>query len=569
MKKTISSLLAVTASLWSTSIDVHPQRDSLWHALHPTKPAHWLTAKEAKERELYRKNYVPPRNNSIPKNPRSIAEFEPVEAVIIAFPREFGFEMNLVKELSKDIKVYILAAKGDISRVESILDQNNAPKNNIEIIGRDKVDSYWTRDYGPWCIAEGDEKISIVDFRYNRPRPNDNGIPSLIAQKLKMDSYYMDLEQCGGNYMSNGVGEAVATDLVIEENPNKGEAKVRDLMKKYLGIEQYHITQDPLGEYIKHVDCWGKYLAPDKILIAEVSGSKKAAYDDVAQYFENLTSPYGTPYKVYRVYTEGEPYTNSTIVNDKVFVPIQGTPNDEKALAVYREAMPGYKIIGITNRSKNPWRSTDALHCRTKGIANRKMLHIAHTPLSDTISFSANKKRLNFTITPYSTRGLYLDSTFLFVRKGFEESYSKLPLSKVEKNLYEATILGDSKEGSIKIEYYIEALDSAKERAHFPIMGKYDPIVFYGKNDITAIKKPQNSTSNFTLRQEQNALNVTSQQRGLFILYNTQGKKLLQKNISAEGVLQLEQNRLGTGCLLYQFQQIQTGMVHAGKVILR
>ena len=41
---------------------------------------------------------------------------------------------------------------------------------------------------------------------------------------------------------------------------------------------------------------------------------------------------------------------------------------DERALAVYRDAMPGYSIVGILGKPDHPWYGTDALHCRTRGV---------------------------------------------------------------------------------------------------------------------------------------------------------------------------------------------------------
>ena len=34
----------------------------------------------------------------------------------------------------------------------------------------------------------------------------------------------------------------------------------------------------------------------------------------------------------------------------------------------YRDAMPGYTIVGIIGKPENPWYGTDALHCRTRGV---------------------------------------------------------------------------------------------------------------------------------------------------------------------------------------------------------
>ena len=41
---------------------------------------------------------------------------------------------------------------------------------------------------------------------------------------------------------------------------------------------------------------------------------------------------------------------------------------DDEALAVYQEALPDYEILGFTSSGGSSWQSTDALHCRVKGI---------------------------------------------------------------------------------------------------------------------------------------------------------------------------------------------------------
>jgi len=43
--------------------------------------------------------------------------------------------------------------------------------------------------------------------------------------------------------------------------------------------------------------------------------------------------------------------------------------------------MPGYEIIGFTAIDE-PWLSTDAIHCRIKGVPDRDMLYLDHLPLT-------------------------------------------------------------------------------------------------------------------------------------------------------------------------------------------
>ena len=48
--------------------------------------------------------------------------------------------------------------------------------------------------------------------------------------------------------------------------------------------------------------------------------------------------------------------------------------------------MPGYDIIGVPGS----WESTDALHCRVKGIPDLNMLQLFHNPLRDTVESFIN-----------------------------------------------------------------------------------------------------------------------------------------------------------------------------------
>lgn len=51
-------------------------------------------------------------------------------------------------------------------------------------------------------------------------------------------------------------------------------------------------------------------------------------------------------------------------------MPVVGDPElDERALETYAAAMPNVvEVVGVEAAVTAPWASTDALHCRTKGI---------------------------------------------------------------------------------------------------------------------------------------------------------------------------------------------------------
>ena len=168
---------------------------------------------------------------------------------------------------------------------------------------------------------DGNKNISVVDFTYNRPRPNDNQAPNKESNYLQTPYFSSDIITAGGNYMTDGYGIAASSSLIYEEN-NLSTSQVNAQMEEYYGVHTYHVVDDPNNTYIDHIDCWGKYLSPHKVLIREVP-SWHAQYDEieeVADYFANTTTIYGELWEVYRVYTSSnQPYTNSLILNDKVF----------------------------------------------------------------------------------------------------------------------------------------------------------------------------------------------------------------------------------------------------------
>ena len=354
------------------------------------------------------------------------------------------------------------------------------------------TDSYWCRDFGPWFIFNGNDELGVINFPYNRPRPNDDDIPIEFAAEYGFQLYGMNIEHTGGNYMCDGMGKAASTDLVLAENADLTEEEISSLVNQYLGIEEYLLFDDPLGEYIEHIDCWGKFLDVDKILIGEVSESDPR-YDDyeaIADYFENASS-YEKPYEVYRVFTPGDypytPYTNSLIVNDRVFVPITGSEWDNEAIASYEEAMPGYEIIGV---EYSDWLNTDALHCRTRGIADPEMLYIEHTPLSGTLE-SRDSYEISARIIDHSESGFISDSLRIYYKYNTGDDYTFSHLTSINDTLFTGEIPYNFETDSLY--YYLHAADNSGRSENHPYIGQSDPHSF----QILNIQTPENLTISY------------------------------------------------------------------------
>ena len=375
--------------------------------------------------------------------------------------------------MAEDVEVVtIVASTSQQTTVESLYQSHGVDLDHCSFLIAPS-DTYWTRDYGPWFIFNGDDEQGVVDFTYNRPRPNDNAINAAYANDQGLPLYNMPLEHTGGNYMTDGQGISISTDLVWTENPGFTHSEIDGIVNDYLGVTTYHVVPDVNGDYIEHIDCWAKYLAPDTIMIREVPQSH-SQYDEIeaaVDYFESQTSSYDTPYDVVRVYTPNDqPYTNSLILNDKVFVPITGSQWDDDAIQSYENAMPGYEILGFTGS----WVSTDALHCRTKGIPDRYMLYIEHTPLSG-IQEGKDGYDIQAKILPYSGESLISESTCVYwkIEGG---NWNSLNMEPVQDNYYHAVI--PAQEDGVTVYYYIHAEDNSGRIENHPYMGSYDPHSF-------------------------------------------------------------------------------------------
>jgi len=437
---------------------------------------HHLSAEEA---ALYKSVQMQQTATAAPVGQiRPIAEYEPAEAVLVRYP--FGIPMALIKELAKDIKVITIVA--NTSQKNTVLSQYNS--NGVNTANCDfliaSTDTYWTRDYGPYFLAINNSQVAMYDFTYNRPRPNDNLVNSYLATYLSMDRYSSTIQQTGGNYMNDGTNQAASTDLVLEENSTYTQQQLETHFQQYLGIENYHFTADPLSDYIKHIDCWGKYLSPTKVMIGKVAktDSRYQQFENIANYFASLTTAYGTPYQVYRVYTPGAvgsgpatPYTNSLILNKKVFVAITGNSNDAAALQSYRDAMPGYQVIGI---SYSDWIDTDALHCRTHEIADRCMLYVKHQPYFGEIENTGNLT-FNAQVYSYCNNTIYPDSVIIYLKTNNSSEFTPYNMTYAGNNEWTTTISGLPSE---TIEYYVFAADESGRRENKPYIGAADPYKF-------------------------------------------------------------------------------------------
>lgn len=418
---------------------------------------------------------------------RMPAEFEPVSMIKMCYPN--NMPLSAYKTIAEDNKVLILTNRSNkgssrISEARTAFINAGVKMDNVTFIDMD-IDydyTYWVRDFSPFYVFN-DLDLSIVDFTYNRDRPEQNSVPSKLATYFDMSYSKMNLVHTGGNLMQDGRFTAFSDDLVVQEN-SYSESKVKSQMKEYCGTDNYVITIDPQGDYIAHIDCWGKIVAPDKIIVAKfpATSPRYDYYESVATILGNLNCIYGYKYRIYRIEEPGgntvAPYTNSLIANGHVYMPL-GTNStyNQKALKVYEEALPGYEVHGIEGYSQNEdcaFLNTDALHCRTHEVPDDDMLFIdTREVVSGTVSL-ASEYLVKTNIVSYANEDISEVSIYYSINGG---AYQKQAMSKYqETNNYTYTFSNLNKGDEVK--YYIEASDTSNNKNVDPTCGKLDPHTF-------------------------------------------------------------------------------------------
>jgi len=395
---------------------------------------------------------------------RNASEWEPSQGVIIRWP--LGIPISLVAELSEDVMVTtIVSGTSEENSARSSYTSGGVNMENVDFLHA-STNSIWTRDYGPWFIFE-DGALGIVDHVYNRPRPLDDVIPQILGIEWGLPVYGMSLNHTGGNHMSDGLGMSMSTELTYNENSGLAQKQVDSIMLAYLGND-YTVLDYIESGGIHHIDCWAKFLNPTTILVKDVptSSSSYALLNARADYLSQQISAWGQPYTVVRVYCPyGTAYTNSLILNDKVFVPTFGSIWDDDAIQTYQDAMPGYEILGFDGS----WYDDDAIHCRTMGVPDQYMLFIDHDPLV-IVPDTMIQYDISATIEAYSGADLIADSLKVYysVNDG-PWDWVYMEVSK-DKAVYQATIPQQTPGDEIR--YYIKAADLSGRVETHPFIGE-------------------------------------------------------------------------------------------------
>lgn len=427
----------------------------------------YLTEQEKLLQKEYRSpisstGFVTPPTKSV----RTMAEWEELQGIIITWTSYTSILRQIVDYAQEEGFVYIVCS--DSASVKSYLTSGGVPLNNLKFIIAN-FNSIWCRDYGPWTVySDNVDSLYIVDWIYNRPRPQDDLVPSVFATKYGYPLYQTttspyNLINTGGNFMTDGFGTGFASKLILSENSSKTESEINNIMNKFMGINRFVKMETLPYDEIHHIDMHMKLLDEETILVGKypqgiADGPQIEANLQYVQ--NNFLNCYGRPYKVVRIPMPPQnnlypnnggdyrTYTNSIIVNKTVIVPTYETFYDTTALRIYREAMPGYNVVGINCNSIIP--SLGAIHCITKEVGAINPILISHAKIDESYLTSGG-----YLVGAKVFSKLNISAVNVFYKTSINDNYQSISMNAVSTDSFYCFI-PQQPEGTT-VYYYISA----------------------------------------------------------------------------------------------------------------
>ena len=452
MRKSILVVIVLLAFVWAGPIVLYSADEPLPAGL---TDAERLLVKEYVRKQLNESSFTagitPDGSFYAP------AEFEPADAVLYSWSGYSTLLTKLIKESCIDNKVTLICSSSySKSSAERTLKSAGVNMDNLSFLVA-PTNSVWIRDFGPMFVIDDKGDRGVLDLIYNRPRPNDDKIPQKVAEHFDFNFYKPSLILPGGNLIVDGKGTAFMTDVVFDPgeggDPSMTHKKIEKIFKNFYNIERVVIIPRMKRDGTGHIDMFCKLLPGNIFIVGEYESPSAGAsnnYDilnDNAELLAGLKDLDGNPYKVVRIpmpkYTGTSfSYTNSLFLNKTVLVPIYGKGFDEEALKIYRDNMPGYKVVGFDCRRIIT--ANGAIHCISKLIMGPQ---IKVDVISGTESVQYSPTKISARISSYRA----IREAKLYWRTGSENQVRFVTLEDRGNNLYEAVIPPDADPEDITI----------------------------------------------------------------------------------------------------------------------
>jgi len=258
------------------------------------------------------------------------------------------------------------------------------------------LDDSWARDNGPVFVRNEDNRLALVNFRFNGwgrkcPYEMDDKLPVLVAERLRIRRYDAPIILEGGSISVDGDGTLLTTAqclLNANRNPSMSQEEIEQALASYLGIRkviwlargvEYDMTDG-------HVDGVAGFAMSRVVLAAHTGDDSDPNYRNLEENMarlESATDARGRSLEVVRM-VQPRPmqvggvsvtpsYVNLYFANGAVVFPTYGIREDNLALGTLASLFPEREIVGV--RCEHISIGGGDVHCITQQLPTGEPLY--------------------------------------------------------------------------------------------------------------------------------------------------------------------------------------------------
>jgi agmatine/peptidylarginine deiminase len=210
-------------------------------------------------------------------------DFEAPDRVLLVFTEIWADATRSIAEhaLASGTSVtYVLEAenpRAKMNRVVASLARRHADQ--ITVLDG-SVDTPWVRDWGPIQVVR-DGRSLWLDAEYeDLARQQDDQTPALLGRMFEIEVVELPWPLDGGAFISNGAGLCVLTLEYLEEQGILPDADDLGRLLAQVGCRATALVPTLIGEETKHADMIAQFVAPNRLLMAELVDEIDGASED-------------------------------------------------------------------------------------------------------------------------------------------------------------------------------------------------------------------------------------------------------------------------------------------------
>jgi agmatine deiminase len=261
--------------------------------------------------------------------------------------------------------VVMVCNPGTAQRVRDLCGQAVTP---LEI----PINDSWARDSGPTFVRDRSGTIAVVSFGFNawgnrwHPHDDDARLAVAVAARLGLDVFRAPFVLEGGSFLVDGEGTVITTEQCLldpNRNPSWSREDLEQGLRDHLGATTvvwlphgHSLDVGPAGTD-GHVDGVAAYVGPGHVML---EAPTDPASIDTARALENLAALRATPDARGRTLLvtcidpgaeAGVSLANHYVANGAVIVPVDGNPDESRALAELGALHPGRQVVGVPGQT--------------------------------------------------------------------------------------------------------------------------------------------------------------------------------------------------------------------------